>query len=304
MKWLAIINPAANSPAHGHLERIARYLKARLGADCAWTNDRKHALQITQDSSRYEGCLAVGGDGTVAAVVNGLDYDAQRLGVIPTGTGNGLAHDLSLHTVDTALRALRRPQFTALDLVTVRYRIARTWRQCFLISTSGLGFTAQTVRLAGGNCKRLGHLRYAAAAGLQSIVQREFVAEIRMDEGPSRESTVTNLTINNTRHIGPFCTFPEASLTDGRLNLVCTRHRPIEQLIEDLMILATCRGFHGQGRQEARTVEVDLTHPSVLMLDGDIVDGVEAVRWQVTASRLLCCTGSAGTGATCVAKQL
>jgi diacylglycerol kinase family enzyme len=107
VKWLAILNPAAhNGVGRDHLRFLARALQRQLGAECAWTSSTEHARAIARGSPAFEGCIAVGGDGIIHEVVNGLDLKPQRLGIVPAGTGNGLACDLRLLDIPSALHAL------------------------------------------------------------------------------------------------------------------------------------------------------------------------------------------------------
>ena len=62
------------------------------------TRRRGHATEIAREAARSGTKLVVaaGGDGTIAEVANGLSGSATRLGIIPLGTANVLAHELSL----------------------------------------------------------------------------------------------------------------------------------------------------------------------------------------------------------------
>src|SRR5262245_54222143 len=168
MKWLAILNPAAQSGRYrNHVHWLARQLRQHIGADCAFTRRPGHARELAQASKRYDGCIAVGGDGTIFEVVNGMNLDEQSFAVVPVGTGNGFSRDLGLLDSRTALQALAQPHWAKVDLVQARFRSRQTWSECIVTSTAAFGYVAEIVARALGPMRRLGFLRYTVAAYLQ-----------------------------------------------------------------------------------------------------------------------------------------
>jgi diacylglycerol kinase (ATP) len=235
----------------------------------------------------------VGGDGTIYEVVNGLDLKRQYLGIIPTGTGNGLARDLHVLDISSALRSLETPRLVPLDLIKVRYHVGQSWHERYIIHTSGVGYIAEVVALGIGPLKWLRYLRYAAAACVQCCRQQAFVARMRIDDQPTRDCLLTNLVVNNTRYAGPFCLFPSASVQDGRLDLLFGRIPPFSQLLEDLGILTQTYFLEWSQRARGQTVELELSKSAPLMLDGEVIANVDAVRFQLDRGCLNCVTGSA-----------
>ena len=79
-----------------------------------------HATELAQ-AAVAEGCrvvVAVGGDGTVNEVGQGLLHaPATALGIVPRGSGNGLARHLGVPlNLGAALRRLRQPAFSRIDV--------------------------------------------------------------------------------------------------------------------------------------------------------------------------------------------
>jgi diacylglycerol kinase (ATP) len=294
VRWLAVINPRANHTPRKRLECLAQDLGHRLGARSVWTTHPGQGQDIARNSRDYDGCIVVGGDGTIAEVVNGLDLNSQRLGIVPAGTGNGLARDLGVVDFPRALRLLRREKFAPLDLIKVCYRARHVQHERYLISTFGFGYASEIVQLAIGSLKPLGHWRYAAAASIQTWLQEEIPVRMRLDGRRWEETVVTNLLVNNTRHSGPFCVFPQASLVDGRLDLLFGRESPWSQLIEDLAILSETFFFDRSVRRQAETVELELSQPTTMMFDGELVPEVEGVQFEVVPAKLRCCAAGPG----------
>lgn len=102
-----IANPAArNGAGTGTAERIVRALRAAMGDDACDlfpTARAGHATDIVRGlHPAYRTVVAVGGDGTVHEVVNGLmartETDRPRFGLIPFGSGNDYAATLGMST--------------------------------------------------------------------------------------------------------------------------------------------------------------------------------------------------------------
>lgn len=108
--------------------------------------------------------VAAGGDGTISAVASGLAKDNIPIGVLPVGTGNGLARDLKIPmNIDEALELIySRPSILYLDGMQVRERY-------YLLNLS-VGLTPMALDITNREQKRkLGRLAYLFA-GFRSLV--------------------------------------------------------------------------------------------------------------------------------------
>jgi len=100
---LIIVNPTAGA---GRAARLVPWLRERLGprpeADLHVTRAPGDAEEVSADAARHghDRVVAVGGDGTVQEVANGLlrEPGDVELGIVPVGTGNDLARSLGLPT--------------------------------------------------------------------------------------------------------------------------------------------------------------------------------------------------------------
>jgi diacylglycerol kinase (ATP) len=296
MKWLAILNPTAhNGVCLNHLRCLARWLQRELGAQCAWSAYPRHARDLARNSRDFDGLIAVGGDGTIYEIVNGMNLKTQCLGIVPAGTGNGLAHELRIRNDLSAFQHLRHPRLAPIDLIQVRFRVEGSWQLRYVVHNAAVGYVAEVVALGLGALKPFGYLRYAAAACVQCCRQKPFRVRMRIDDGVEQQLLLTNLTVNNTRYAGTFCLFPKANLQDGRLNLLYGRNLPRHQFLEDLGILTQLYFGEYSHRCSAQTVHVELGLPLTLTLDGELIPQVEAVRFQVVKRCLRCVAGS-GSG--------
>ena len=114
-KYLLIYNPAAGRGKAGKmLAQVKNALNVKgLEYDLYLTSSRGDALNYVQeiDLNNYNGIIASGGDGTLFEVVNGLLTNSGELipiGILPVGTGNSTAKEISLETndIDKALNLI------------------------------------------------------------------------------------------------------------------------------------------------------------------------------------------------------
>ncbi len=193
------------------------------------------ALQAREAMSR--GCDAIivcGGDGSVHEVLPALAGKDAALGVIPLGTGNGLAHDLGLPgNPAQAARLLAAAQTQPIALPRVEYTRrdgSSDFRYCMV--GAGVGADAEMVyRLTLRFKRRWGMAAYYTESTRQWLTHSFplFTAEFRHQDGPWRRERVSQLlAIRITRFGGLLDRLaPGAALTrpDFQLVLFKTRRR-------------------------------------------------------------------------------
>ena len=124
---LVIANPASQSGAGAEgaefvRRTLAAYESATVGFDVRLTSGPKAATDMAAAASSFDTVLALGGDGVIHEVVNGLmkiddDY-RPRLGVIPLGSGNDYARTLGMapNDPDKSLAQILRGTTRRVDL--------------------------------------------------------------------------------------------------------------------------------------------------------------------------------------------
>ena len=159
--------------------------------------------------------VAIGGDGTIATVLNALLPGQAVLGIIPMGTANVLAREIGVRSVSDAVNRIidgRR------RLIQVGRAKTSVGTRLFLLM-AGIGFdgtVVQSVRL--DEKERFGPLAYLLAglralqSGLKAILTVTF-------NGTS--ITAHSVVITNSRHYGgPFTITPDSGLYGGGLAVV------------------------------------------------------------------------------------
>src|SRR5690606_20245149 len=128
----------------------------KFAHDIVYTDYAGHAPELARQAAE-EGCavvVAVGGDGTVNEVARGLLHTDTALGIIPRGSGNGLARHLGVPlTVDGSIRFLNNGHRSKIDSGTINGRP--------FFTTAGIGFDAYISSVFAGSKKR----------GLQTYVE-------------------------------------------------------------------------------------------------------------------------------------
>jgi diacylglycerol kinase (ATP) len=96
-----IANPGAGKPSEAadKLKQAIRYLKQfHIKADVALAKPKEEATPIARRAAKdgYKTVIALGGDGTIEAVLRGLVGSKVKLGIVPAGTQNNIARSLGI----------------------------------------------------------------------------------------------------------------------------------------------------------------------------------------------------------------
>ena len=214
-KILFIVNPKAGKKISGRLiETIKREFPAGIYSEIAIWKDRAHFEEIRQNlkAENFTDAVAVGGDGTVNQVASAVLNTGITLGIVPAGSGNGLARSLGLSMKpEDAIRQIATGKTTLIDSGTVN-GIA-------FFCTAGVGFDAHIGKLFATSSKR----------GLRSYVKitlKEFSSykaknyKIIID-GKETERKAFLITVANAGQYGNnFYIAPQAKLNDGLFHVV------------------------------------------------------------------------------------
>ena len=266
-----IVNPRAGRNAAAELIDVVRArLAGHLPFEWHVSTSPEDARELARDLDVDEtgAICAVGGDGTVHAVANGIlarQGSRPSLAVLPAGTGNSLAVDLELDSAEEALDRMLAGHATELDAA----RVELDGHVHFAINVIGWGAfarinrRAESLRLFGGT-----RYNFAAAAELLRPLMRH--SEARIDGEPAATYLLGAACI--TQHTGKGMRIaPRATLDDGYLDLVLIRSGNRVQLAT---ILA--RVFDG-GHVTSSKVEYRRVEGFNLRLDGDgrdiVIDG-------------------------------
>jgi len=193
-------------------------VEAAIRKACEWEHEfaacEREALDgIIADAERsgVNVIFAVGGDGTVHEVGKRLIGRASALGIIPTGSGNGLARHLGLPIdVAGAIAACGRGRIESVDTALVN-------GQPF-IGTMGLGFDA-FVAEAFGSREARGFRTYLRIALSELWSYKPQYYEIRADGDVVKLRALLIAVANGSQYGNDAWIAPNASLQDGVLDV-------------------------------------------------------------------------------------
>jgi diacylglycerol kinase (ATP) len=150
-----IVNPAAGAFSTRRKWPIISRLLNRIGFsfDFEYTEGVGHAIELARlaASDGYRYLVAVGGDGTVNEVANGILHSTNaattELGIVSTGTGSDFVRSVGISRDYTiACSALTSSRRLSVDVGVVEYRNKGQTLQRFFVNTAGVGFDAAVVR--------------------------------------------------------------------------------------------------------------------------------------------------------------
>ena len=292
MNWLAIANPAAGRVHEA--ERLSDWLRQLrdVDAEIVATTGPGDATRLARAGAAFEGMIAIGGDGTIAEVLRGMDLRRQQLAVLPAGHGNCLARDLGVADPARAIEALQRRVSWPLDLMqaSVGFADGRVDR-LLCASTLAVGYVTDVVMFGRRQLSQLGRAAYAAAAMV--VVPERFEARLSGAEDRGGRKLYTGLVINNTAHLANFRGFPDASVRDGMLDVMEQDHGWPRQLLHNLAVLTGSRVFGPTCLRQTLAERLELRAPRTLMADGELMHDVISVAVECRAAAAMCVVGRA-----------
>ena len=254
LKVRVIFNPRANRGRNAEIAYELKQLTDQLGgADWVMTDAPGHATQLATEAGQlgYERVVAMGGDGTVHEVVNGLmQIDAPvrpALGILPVGSGNDFVRGIGVTAQYTeALQlAFRADHLRAIDIA---YTHLGTNPRRYWVNALGIGFDA-AVTLQSQRINSLRGFSMYFLAAVRTIIENYEAPMMYIDiDGMTLAHPVQMLTIGNgTREGGGFITTPESKVDDGWLNYAL--FSPVSRPMMIRLIPEVMRGTHGRFHQ-------------------------------------------------------
>ena len=281
---LVIANPASRS-GHGahaaeHVQRFFEsYGNATRSFDIEYTRAPLDAVEMAAQAGGMDTIIALGGDGVIHEVVNGLmavdKRDRPRLGVIPMGSGNDFARTLNatFNKPETSLAELLNGQVRRIELGNVvsdkePRGIAGTEGNYFM-ETLSFGLDAaialDTTKRRNDGTKQEGATLFATSSlKIFSKASDGFACRLSLDGGEAQELRTIILAIQNgPTYGGGFRICPAAVPTDGLLS-IC--HNTRTACVPHVLFLLALARFGKHTR--SRIVKLPTcTHMSVEFMD-------------------------------------
>lgn len=279
-----IVNPNARSglgqKVWAELETILK--KEKVEYQVYFTKYQKHATTITRNltsSDEEQIVVALGGDGTVNEVVNGIvNFDKTILGYIPIGSSNDFARGLELPTnpIDALNTILTQPHLHPMNVGELRYK---NKLRRFAVS-SGIGFDADICHesvvshfKAFLNKIRLGKLTYVGIAIHRLFLTTPCTVTLTLDnkEELTYPKTYFVAMMNNKFEGGGVKFTPKAKNNDDILDIMIASNLP---KLKVLMLFPTAfAGLHthfkGVYIHKAKHIKIHAERPLPVHTDGE-----------------------------------
>jgi len=269
-RFFFIINPIAGVRSKEDIPQSIKEIFNGSGRsyEIAFTKCKGHATELAQEavSQNFDAVVAVGGDGTINEVATGLIGKKPALGIIPLGSGNGLARHLQVPiNIQKSIKYL-------LDAAPISVDHCRLNDLPFFC-TAGVGFDALIGKVFAEQ-KTRGFSTYlkTVVAEYQSYKCESY--KITLD-GKEIEMKAFLLSFANASQYGNNVFIaPQASLQDGYID-VCMMHPfPLRSLLNLGFRLFTKRvnKFHYLDIIKAKNIEIERKSSGPVHLDGEPVN--------------------------------
>lgn len=214
-----IINPIAGTSDKSHLEDEVRPLLEEKGwkVDVVYTrrplDASKKAVEAVNEG--FYAVIGAGGDGTINEIASALRHTKTILGIIPCGSGNGLARHLKIPF------NFRKATETILENHPVGIDYAEINGQPFFC-TCGVGLDAEVSKeFARGNRRGLETYIVSVLKLLAHYTPQQYVLQI--DNQKITETALLISLCNASQYGNDVYISPHASITDGMLDITLIR---------------------------------------------------------------------------------
>jgi YegS/Rv2252/BmrU family lipid kinase len=293
-KVVLIFNPASDRGRAGQKASDLQAMVEKMGgAEWAGTEFPGHAEEITRKAGEegFEKVVALGGDGTVHEVVNGLmqipEDRRPLLGVVPIGSGNDFAFNSGINfNPQIAMGNVFSGTPSKIDIGRITDGNGRSE---FWDNTAGFLFDA-AVNIQSRKITRLfGFLMYLTAT-IKSIIENYDPTQMKfIIDGTEIEHELLMFTIGNgAREGGGFVVTPDAKNNDGHLNYLMID--PISRPMMFRVLPEVMKGEHGKfpfvKLNTFEKLEFEANRAVPIHLDGELWAPYEANVTKVTVEMI------------------
>ena len=275
-KYYLLVNPKG-----GHKRGLEIYEKVKHIFSSAGTNITVlhteyagHAFDFanTLDFVGYDGLCAIGGDGTMYELINGMlkrdDNHKIPIGLITGGTGNSFMYDVDcLDPLDAAKRIVQH-NLRPLDIAKVN----ANGELFYSFNIIGWGLATDAGKLAE-KLRWLGGVRYDVASIIEVLKGKDRIATLTLDEEVIKENFIFIIGCN-TIHTGKAMKMaPLAQLNDGKIDLIIVRKTSRINLLKLFPKLFS--GDHIKSPlveyRQVQNFSISLEETNDLTIDGEII---------------------------------
>ena len=270
METYLFINPCSGRYDQSRISTVIQRLnEAGLSPIVCTLTPPDHGPSLFQTINRSAErplVIVAAGDGTINAVVNGLEPDCATLAILPLGTSNVLAAEIGIHSIEDGLDRIvagktRSFSVGLLELEQVSRRF---------VLMAGIGFDGTVVRdvwLPGKRFLKQG--AYAIAAILSCLRWDRSLIEIRT--AGHRVTCHSVIFCNASRYGGSFRIAPECSVFSPGLTAICVQSNSRSTYLQLALELVRGRIASSQAVLRIPADGCEIRGVKPLQIDGDFI---------------------------------
>lgn len=264
-----IVNPISGTQnKKGVTEKIKRYIdREKFDISIVPTQHAGHACEIaTQCAAEGEDIVvAVGGDGTVNETARALVHTSTTLGIIPCGSGNGLARHLQIPMdVKKAIDTINQCTVESIDYGKIN--------DIPYFCTCGVGFDA-FISMKFAQAGKRGIATYIENTLREGLRYEPETYEIENEDGSMKHKAFLITCANASQYGNNFYIAPKASLCDGLMDVIIME--PFTMLDAPAISFQMINGTLDQNSKiktiRCKQLKIHRSKPGVIHFDGDPV---------------------------------
>lgn len=267
---LFIINP---NSAKKNRERISMAIKSGIDhgtheVSVIYTQSAGHAVALSKEAvaNKVDIIVAVGGDGTVNEVASQMTNTSSILGIVPLGSGNGLARHLGIsRNIEKAIELINIQETSVIDTGSVNGKT--------FVSIAGVGFDAFVAKRFATGTQR-GFLGYFQIIANEFLHYKPNKYKLTFNDGQVITERALFVAFANSNQFGYNTTIaPNAKIQDGLLDVCIVKKPQIYRipLIANLLLLKRIDVSPLVTIVKAKSLTVGRKYNNVVNIDGDPV---------------------------------
>lgn len=266
-KLMVIINPISGTASKKGVDEAIRHEATRysLATDIRFTTGPHDATRLAREAIEqgYYGVIACGGDGTVNETARALCGSGVAMGIIPMGSGNGLARHLNIPmTIKGAMRVIAEDRVVDCDYATANGEP--------FFCTFGIGFDAEVTYKFSEKGKR-GLTTYLQTTLDEFVKYRSEEYTIIANGQTITEEALIVACCNASQYGNNAYIAPTASIKDGMLDItIIHKGSPVKLALAGIDVLTGLVGKTAQATTfRASNVVIMRKQPGAAHLDGE-----------------------------------
>jgi len=291
-----IVNPVAGARSTRRKWPIISRLLKRIGLsfDFEYTEGVGHAIELARAaaSNGYRYLVAVGGDGTVNEVANGILYStgaaSTSLGIVSTGTGSDFVRSAGIpRDYASACSTLTSSRRLSIDVGVVEYQSKGQTLQRFFVNAAGVGFDAAVVEKIERLPKYFGGTIPYVVGVVRTLFSYKNKPVVLNVENEVMTGRVLNVVVANGGYVGGgMHVAPQAELGDSLLDVVVIGDLGKFELLKELPTVYKGTHINHPKVRMKKATHITIESPELMLVyaDGELLGESPASFWVMPAA--------------------